>query len=66
MSMGHRKPFRYFIVHMSSFQRLITLALEDRRDECAAPPNAPIGWAFSISAVVFATRFDKNSIQPSL
>lgn len=54
------------MVHTSSFHRLTTPAPDcDLRDECEAPPRAPIGCAFSISAAVRATFFDRNSIHPS-
>lgn len=65
ISIGQRKPLRYFIVHTSSFQRLVTRLPCERRDEGAEPPSAPIGCALSISAAVRATRFERNSIQPS-
>lgn len=66
ISMGHRNPFKYFIVHTSSFHRFATREpVWERRDECALAPKEPIGWAFIISAAVFATRFDRYSTQPS-
>lgn len=66
MSIGHRNPFRYFIVQMSSFHRFATREpVCDRREECALAPSDPIGWAFIISAAVLATRLDRYSTQPS-